>query len=128
MGIPVRPTVSNLCMEVIKEFAISTLTVPPRVWERYVDDSFVIIKKSAVSSFHDTLNAIDPKISFILEVKNSGQIAFLDTLVSRRNVFAVIDVYRKPTHTDRYLDLHSHHEIKHKISKASILLSRASNL
>ena len=37
-------------------------------------------------------------------------------------------VYRKPTHTDRYLDFFSNHDIKHKISTASTLLSRASNL
>ena len=45
------------------------------------------------------------------------QIAFLDTLVSRRNGVAVIDVYRKPTHTDRYLDFSSHHDIKHKSAR-----------
>ena len=52
----------------------------------------------------------------------------LDTLVFRRNGVAVIDVYRKPTHTDRYLDFSSHHQIKHKISTASTLLFRASSL
>ena len=56
------------------------------------------------------------------------QVAFLDTLVSRRNGVAAIDVYRKPTHTDRYLDFSSHHNIKHKISTASTLLFRASSL
>ena len=84
--------------------------------------------QNPVSSFHDTLNASDPKISFTIELENNGQIAFLDTLVSRRNGVAVIDVYRKPIHTDRYLDFSSHHAIKHKISTASTLLSRASNL
>ena len=39
-----------------------------------------------------------------------------------------IEVYRKPTHTDRYLDFNSHHEKKHKISTASTLLNRACNL
>lgn len=53
MGSPVSPIVANLCMEVVKELAINTSTVAPRVWKRYVDDSFVIIKKDAVSSFHD---------------------------------------------------------------------------
>ena len=128
MGSPVSPIVANLCMEVIEESAISSATVPPRVWKRYVDDSFVIIKKDAVHSFHDTLNAVDPKITFTIEEENNGQIAFLDTLVSRKNGVAVIDVYRKPTHTDRYLDFSSHHEKKHKISTASTLLFRASNL
>ena len=115
-------------MEVIEDLAISTSSVPPRVWKRYVDDSFVIIKKDAVSSFHDTLNACDPKISFTIELENNGQVAFLDTLVSRRNGVAVIDIFRKPTHTDRYLDFSSHHAKEHKISTASTLLFRASNL
>ena len=126
MGSPVSPIVANLCM--IEELAICTSSVPPRIWKRYVDDSFVIIKKDAVSSFHNTLNASDPKIPFTIELENNGQIAFLDTLVSRRNGVVVIDVYRKPTHTDRYLDFSSHHNIKHGISTASTLLFRASNL
>ena len=58
MGSPVSPIVANLCMEVIEDLVTSTSSVPPRVWKQYVDDSFVIIKKDAVSSFHDTLNAL----------------------------------------------------------------------
>ena len=77
MSSPVSPIVANLCMEVIEELAISTSSVPPRIWERYVDDSFVIIKKDAVSSFPNTLNASDPKISFTIELENNGQIGFL---------------------------------------------------
>ncbi|XP_068697769.1 uncharacterized protein [Montipora capricornis] len=128
MSSPVSPIVANLCMEVIEEFAISTSSVPPRIWKRYVDDSLVIIKKDAVSSFPNALNASDPKISFTIELENNGRIAFLDTLVSRGNGVVVIDVYRKTTHTDRSLDFSSHHDIKHRISTASTLLFWASNL
>ena len=128
MGSPVSPIVANLCMEVEEELAINTSTVAPRVWKRYVDDSFVIIKKDAVSSFHNTLNSIDPKIAFTIEEENNGQISFLDTLVSRKNDVTVIEVYRKPTHTGRYLDFSSQHEMKHKVSAASTLLFRAANL
>jgi len=60
----------------------------------------VIIKKGAVSSFHNTLKASDPEISLTIELENKGQIAFFDTLVSRRKGVAVVDVYRKPTYTD----------------------------
>lgn len=48
-------------------------------------NSFVIVKNDTVSSFHDTLNTWDPKLSLTIEVENKGQIAFLYTLVSRRN-------------------------------------------
>ena len=38
------------------------------------------------------------------EEENNNQIAFLDALVSRKDNALIVDVYRKPTHTDRYLD------------------------
>ncbi len=47
---------------------------------------------------------------------------------TEKNGKITIEVYRKPTHTDRYLDFNSHHEKKHKISTASTLLNRACNL
>jgi len=84
---------------------------------------------SSQPSTDDTLKSIDPKISFTIETENNGQISFLDTLVSREDGSVVtIDVYRKSTHTDRYLDFYLHHEKKHKISTASTPVNCASNL
>ncbi len=96
--------------------------------ERYVHDSFVIIKEHSVSKFHDTLNAVNPKIFFTIETENNGQISFLDTLIIRKNGAVTISVNRESTHTDRYLDFNSHLELKHKISTASTLLNRALDL
>ena len=88
-----------------------------------MDDSFCIIKRNAVNSFHTTLNSIDPHISFTIEEESDQQIAFLDTLVSRKdNTIAIA------THTDRYLDFCSHHDKRHKISTAETLLHRATKL
>ena len=112
MGSPVSAIVANLCMEVIEEQAIQQATTPPGVWKRFVDDSFAIMKKSTINSFHDTLNSIDSHIKH----EKDGQLAFLDTLVSRNNGSISTTVYRKLTHTDRYLDFSSHHDEKHKIS------------
>ncbi|XP_068756955.1 uncharacterized protein [Montipora capricornis] len=128
MGSPVSPVVANLCMEAIEEMAINTSEVQPKVWKRYVDDSFCIIKRDAVNSFHTTLNSIDPHILFTIEEESDQQIAFLDTLVSRKDNTITIDVYRKATHTDRYLDFSSHHDKRHKISTAETLLHRAIKL
>ena len=116
MGRPVSAVVANLCMEVVEEQAIR---------KRFVDDSFIKIKKSAVLSFHDTLNSIDPNINFTIKHEQNGQIAFLDTLVSRNNCSISIDVYRKPTHTNRYLDYNSHHDYKHKISTTTTLIDKS---
>ena len=45
-------------------------------------------------------NSIDPLHQFhYIKHEQNGQIAFLDTLISRNNCSISIDVYRKPTHT-----------------------------
>ena len=93
MGSPVSPVVANLCIEEIEEQAINTTPVPPKIWKRYVGDSFCIIKKDAVPAFQNTLNSTDPHISFTIEYENNGQISFLDTLVSHNNGNISIDVY-----------------------------------
>ena len=72
-------------MEEIEERAITNTANPPKEWDRYVDDVFSIMKKDAVSTFHDELNFIDPHISFTIEHETDGQIAFLDTLISRNS-------------------------------------------
>ncbi|KAL9960202.1 hypothetical protein ACROYT_G033624 [Oculina patagonica] len=84
--------------------------------------------KNAVAFFHDSLNSINPHISFTIEHESNGQLPFLDTLISRDNNKLNIDVYRKPTHTDRYLDFRSHHDREHKISTTATLLHRALKL
>ena len=94
MGRPVSPVVTNLCMEAIEESAISSMRAPPKTWKRYVDDSFVIVKKDCVSECHDKLNSIDSMISFTIEKENKQQISFVETLVSRNNGFFVIDIFR----------------------------------
>jgi hypothetical protein len=49
-------------------------------------------------------------------------------MVTRNNGSLNVNVYRKPTHTDRYLDYNSHHDKQHKISTARTLLHRAAHL
>jgi len=41
---------ANLRIEAIEELAIKSTAIPPQVWKRYVNDSFCIIKKTAVIS------------------------------------------------------------------------------
>jgi hypothetical protein len=80
------------------------------------------------STFHNTLNNIDPNISFTIELEQDNQISFIDALITRQGNNLEVDVYRKPMHTDRYLDFNSHHNIKRKISTARTLIHRAQTL
>jgi hypothetical protein len=49
-------------------------------------------------------------------------------MVTRNNWSLNVNVFRKPTYTDRYLDYNSHHDKQHKISTARTLLHRAGDL
>ena len=63
---------------------------------------------------------------FTLECEKDRHLPFLDLNVSR-GVQGNLEtsVYRKPTHTDKYLAFDSHHPICHKKSVAKTLLRRA---
>ena len=77
-------------------------------------------------NFHCNLNCIEPSIQFTLETESEGQLAFLDVLISgNQDGSNDTTVYRKPTHTNKYLDFSSHHPLAHKISVVRTLYSRA---
>ena len=46
MGSPISPIVANLYMESFELRALSTSPNPPLMWKRFVDDTFVIMKKA----------------------------------------------------------------------------------
>ena len=130
MGSPISPVLADLVMEVIEETAITTALHPPKWWFRYVDDSHSCLKKDQVDAFHQHLNSINANIQFTLELEdaNGYGLPFLDTVTSRRGTAIQVEVYRKPTHTDRYLDFLSHHLSCHKRSVVKTLLLRARNI
>ena len=86
-----------------------------------------VIKKDQVKNITDHLNSIDDtnSINFTYEEETNGVIPFLDLLINRQPDKTVkIQVYRKPTHTDRYLHFQSHHPIHHKSGVVRTLMDR----
>ena len=129
MGSPVSAILANLVMEHVEEKAPSSAPNPPKWWFRYVDDSHVCIKREHVDEFHSHLNCINTHIKFTIEIESEGFIAFLDTKTTRQDDDSItVSVYRKATHTDRYLDFKSHHHPQHKHSVVRTLLDRAKNI
>ena len=129
MGSPVSAVVANLYMEFFEELALRTAPARPRIWKRYVDDTFTLVKKGDVDELLTHLNSIRPSIKLTMELEEGGSIPFLDTRVTRK-VDGKLDVtvYRKPTHTDRYLHFSSHHPTHVKKGLVRCLYDRARNI
>ena len=100
--------------------------LPPRFWHRYVDDTFVI-QKEIHTGLLQHINSVDPAIQFTVEDnKEDGAIPFFDTIVKpEADGKLSTTVYKKPTHTDQYLQWDSHHHLSAKFSVIHTLSHRA---
>ena len=114
MGSPLLPVIANLYMESLEEAAISSAELQPNLWVRYVDDTFVIWThgQEELHQFHQHLNNQHSNIQFTMEEESGCELAFLDVLVTRKDERLLTSVYRKPTHTERYIPFNSHHHRK----------------
>lgn len=129
MGSPVSAVVANLYMEFFEELALESAPSKPRLWKRYVDDTCCILRTSDVDGLLDHLNNIRPTIKFTMELEGAGSLPFLDTKVTRvANGKLDITVFRKKTHTDRYLHFESHHPTHVKRGTVRCLYDRARNI
>ena len=129
MGSPVSVTVANLVMEDVEQRALATCEAQPPFWKRYVDDTLTAIPKGQIQKFHQHLNSIECSIQFTIEDESEGALPFLDTRITHLDDGTLsTTVFRKKTHTDRYLDFESHHPLAHKAAVARTLLTQAETI
>jgi len=88
-------------------------------------DCLAIAKKIWFDSILEFMNGVHPNIKFTHEHAKDGTIGFLDVLIVIKDGQVQTSVYRKPCHTDQYLNYHSNHTITHKSSVVRSLARRA---
>ena len=105
--------------------AITTAVHPPKVWEQFVDDIYSILKCTHLENVFHHINNLHQNIKLTMEEESNGELAFLDTLLKRNNGEISVLVYRKLTHTEKYLRYSSHHQTSCNESVVSSLFNRA---
>ena len=82
-----------------------------------------------MNRFFDHLNNVDSKINFAIELEQDDKLAFLDVLVMQtQDEKLATKVYRKATHTNRYLHYHSAHTNEQKQVVVTNLYNQAQSL
>ena len=97
-------------MDMALRMAVKAGVEVPDVWYRFVDDVIARFRSdaSAVERFLKYINGIRPSIRFTMEIESEGVLNFLDVAIDRRKGLS-FGVYRKPTHTNNYLNRSSCH-------------------
>ena len=110
MGSPLSPVLANMYMEAFERRALEREELRPKLWWRYVDDTFVVIKKERLEPFFEHLNSLDESIKLTMETETTGgNLPFLDCLAQRVGNRIKTTLYRKPTDTDAVLRYTSAH-------------------
>lgn len=131
MGSPISPSIANYFMEHFEEQALNSAPKKPKLWLRYVDDVFAVWSygEDELLTFLNHLNNQHPNIKFTIEKEKDGILPFLDVKIERKPDGSLIhSVYRKPTHTEQYINASSHHHPAQKFSTIRTLYDRATKI
>jgi len=80
-------------------------------WKRQVDDIFFVWKgsKEELELFVWLLNGVEYRVQFTLEVEKEGFLPVLHVGLMKAGGKLVTRIYRKPTHTQQYINWNSNH-------------------
>eukprot|EP00061_Rhincodon_typus_P012303 g37944.t1 len=82
MGSPISGLIVEAVIQRLENMAL--LLIQLKLWIRYVDDTFVIIKRTKLEETHELINNILTGIRFTSEEEKNKQLPFLDVMVERR--------------------------------------------
>ena len=128
MGSPLGPILANIFMCHFESKALDSYSgVKPGVYNRYVDDCFLIFSnKLECNQFFEHLNQQHSSLSFTMESESDHTLPFLDIKITRNQDGSLsTSMYRKPTFSGLYLKWTSFVPKQFKINLVNCLLNRA---
>ena len=73
MGGPASSTTAELYMQAYECTALTRALHPPKVWERFVDDVYSILKHTHLENFFHHINNLHQNIKFTMEEESNGE-------------------------------------------------------
>lgn len=133
MGGPLSPFLAEIFMADFENKLLgNNPSLKPKVYFRYVDDCFLIFDNGLenVTEFLKIANNQHSNIKFTMEIEENNCIPFLDIKVCKNVIEEKLnfEIYRKPTHVDRYLDINSWHTYQQKLCQFYNLVFRLLNI
>lgn len=122
MGSPCSVSVSDIYLGLLEEEFLNNVCpsfLKPCFYRRYIDDILVLfefkppflskrsIVDSFVSEFHHFLRDTKLRFTVEFELALNNSISFLDCNITRLSESVEVTVYRKPTHSNRYISKYS---------------------
>nr|VZI48829.1 unnamed protein product [Spirometra erinaceieuropaei] len=124
MGSPISGLLAELVLQRLEQDVVHTFE--PKMWLRYVDDTFVIIKTREVERLHQSLNSVFPAIQFTREEATGDTLPFLDVSIQRLSDGKLAtSVHRKESSAEIILKYGSNHPAAHKRNSVRTLFHRA---
>lgn len=116
MGDPLSPILANLVMNHIATSVVSTLDFTLPFLYIYVDDTITCVPTDKIDYITNKFNSINPYLQFTYETEINHCIPFLDLLIVNENNKVVLDLYKKPSSSNRILNYKSSHPLYQKIN------------
>lgn len=118
IGSPLSPVLADLYMDMIESeiFKEEIVRNQVKIWLRFVDDVFLIVKngKPTAEKILKTANNINKAIEFTVEYEDEGKINFLDLTLTKKEGKIEAGIYRKPNKTSHTLSSSSNVCPQHK--------------
>ena len=119
---PASSATAEMYLHAHEHTAISTALHLPKVWKRFVDGVYSILKRIHSEKLFHHINNLYQNMKVTLVKESNGELGFLDTLLKQNNGKISILVYRKPVRTDQYLHYSPYHQTSFKESVVSSCL------
>eukprot|EP00061_Rhincodon_typus_P003377 g19938.t1 len=82
MGSPISRLIAEAVMQRLESMTLPL--IQPKLWIHYVDDTFIVIKRTKLEETHELINNTLTGIRFTKEEEKNKQLPYLDVMVERK--------------------------------------------